>query len=111
MIVADREGVRLQLLAALFVVHLVGDARRRRREPRPPLAVALEFIVRYQLLQKLESCSKRPSRCLKPMPPPDPSGRHQNSAIARKPRSTAHATDGILYKSISNPIRKVCVKA
>jgi hypothetical protein len=52
MIVADREGVRLQLLAALFVVHLVGDARRRRREPRPPLAVALEFFVRYQLLQK-----------------------------------------------------------
>jgi hypothetical protein len=31
--------------------------------------------------------------------------------LARKPLSTAHATDGILYKSISNPIRKICVKA
>ena len=53
MIVADREGVGLQLLTALFIVHLVGDARRRRCEPRPPLAVALEFIVRHQLLEKL----------------------------------------------------------
>jgi hypothetical protein len=26
-------------------------------------------------------------------------------------RSATHATDGILYKSILNPIRKICVKA
>jgi hypothetical protein len=44
---------------------LVGDARRRRREPRPPLAVALEFIVRYQLLQKLE----RLLEMAEPLPP------------------------------------------
>src|SRR5580704_11576046 len=54
MIVADRKGMGLQLLPTLVVVHLVGDAGRRRREPGPPLAVAFEFIVRYQLLKKLE---------------------------------------------------------
>ena len=44
----------LELLTALFVVHLVSDARSGRGKPSPTLAVAFEISVFHELLERLQ---------------------------------------------------------
>src|ERR1700730_11133570 len=63
MIVADGEGLRLQLLASVLVVLLISDARSCRSEPGPPLGVILQLLVRHHLSKTCNAFSNWPSRC------------------------------------------------
>jgi hypothetical protein len=54
---------------------------------------------------------RAPAACQPVLPVFRQCGSRRPVGSPKEPRSAARATDGILYKSISNPVRNICVKA